>query len=204
MIAALDSAGNATAWNPNANGGVTALAVSGTTVYVGGAFTTIGGQTRSRIAALDAATGNATEWNPGADNTVNCLAVSGTTAYTGGNFANAGQGNSHPYFAQFGGSGSTSVSQPVIHSSVSGNTAIHDAHLSISGLRVTYRLFKSERVYLRLYDLKGRLHAVFVNKRQAEGSYTVNLRSKSPAAGAYVVVLRTGEYCEKKLVSITK
>jgi ubiquitin-protein ligase len=42
-IAALSaSTGLATDWDPNANGGVCALAVSGATVYAGGAFTTIG------------------------------------------------------------------------------------------------------------------------------------------------------------------
>ncbi|GIW09481.1 MAG: hypothetical protein KatS3mg061_0538 [Dehalococcoidia bacterium] len=45
---------------------VYALAVSGSTVYVGGGFTSVGGQTRNRLAALDAATGNVTSWNPNA------------------------------------------------------------------------------------------------------------------------------------------
>ena len=40
------------------------LAVSGGTVYAGGWFTSIGGQARSYIAALDAVTGQATSWNP--------------------------------------------------------------------------------------------------------------------------------------------
>ena len=59
---------------PNPNREVHALAVSGSTVYVGGAFSSfngevsnsIGGQPRDGIAALDAATGNATSWDPSA------------------------------------------------------------------------------------------------------------------------------------------
>ena len=47
-------------WNPNANSGVAALAVSGSVIYAGGWFTSIGGQTRNYIAALDATTGLAT------------------------------------------------------------------------------------------------------------------------------------------------
>jgi hypothetical protein len=43
---------------------VIALAVSGSTVYAGGNFTSIGGQGRGGIAALDPTTGLATAWNP--------------------------------------------------------------------------------------------------------------------------------------------
>jgi hypothetical protein len=74
------------AFNPNANGAVEALAVSGSTVYAGGGFSSIGGQTRNNIAALDASTGNATAWNPGANGAVEALAVFGSTVYAGGGF----------------------------------------------------------------------------------------------------------------------
>jgi len=94
-IAALDAAsGLATPWNPNAGGAtptrVFALALSGNTVYAGGAFNSIGGQARSCIAALDAASGLATPWNPSAGGGVNALAVSGSTVYVGGAFAAIG------------------------------------------------------------------------------------------------------------------
>jgi len=56
---------------------VNALAVSGDTVYAGGTFTSIGGQTRNRIAALNAMTGLAMSWNPNASSSVVALAVSG-------------------------------------------------------------------------------------------------------------------------------
>jgi hypothetical protein len=69
---------------------VLALAISGSTVYAGGIFTGIGGQTRNRIAALDAATGLSTIWNPNANNTVRALAVSGSTVYAGGDFTTIG------------------------------------------------------------------------------------------------------------------
>ena len=83
--------GLATAWNPNANGTVYALAVSGSTVYAGGDFTSIGGQARNRIAALDATTGLATAWNPNANSyRVDALAVSGSTVYAGGYFTSIG------------------------------------------------------------------------------------------------------------------
>jgi hypothetical protein len=59
-------------------------------VYAGGTFSRIGGQWRSRIAAVDAASGTATAWNPSADAAVYALAVSGSTVYAGGGFHSIG------------------------------------------------------------------------------------------------------------------
>ena len=90
-VAKLSATGDLdTAWSPNPDGFVPALAVSGSTVYVGGFFETVGGQPRSNIAAVDAATGAVTSWNPAADGGVDALAVSGSTVYAGGRFASIG------------------------------------------------------------------------------------------------------------------
>ena len=98
-LAALDLAtGALTPWNPNASGSsvspyqtsVTNIAISGSTVYVGGQFTRIGGQWRNYLAALDAVTGAATPWNPGANKLVGALAVSDTQVYAGGTFTSVG------------------------------------------------------------------------------------------------------------------
>jgi len=104
-IAAIDTAtGQVTAWNPDAGGGssqhanVYALAVSGSSVYVGGNFTSIGGQTRNYLAALDATTGLATAWNPNANMIVRALAISGSTVYAGGDFTTIG-GQTRNYLA---------------------------------------------------------------------------------------------------------
>lgn len=93
-IAAIDvTTGGVTTWNPNASSGgavINALAVSGSTVYAGGSFSTIGGQTRNSIAALDATTGNASAWNPNSAGNINAIVVSGTNIYVGGTFATIG------------------------------------------------------------------------------------------------------------------
>ena len=95
-LAALNASdGTATTWNPNPNSEVVALATSeptGPVVYVGGFFTSIGGQTRNKIAALNASDGTATNWNPDATANANvlALAISGSTIYAGGNFPSIG------------------------------------------------------------------------------------------------------------------
>ena len=48
-------------------------------MYTGGYFTSIGGQTRNNIAALDTATALATAWNANAGSGVNTIFVSGST-----------------------------------------------------------------------------------------------------------------------------
>src|SRR6266545_3228973 len=77
-----------------ANGRVTAIARAGDRVYIGGSFTSVGGQPRGGLAALDAATGQlVASWR--ADVTggpVEALAASpdGGTLYVGGDFTAVG------------------------------------------------------------------------------------------------------------------
>ena len=95
-LAAIDAnTGVVTDWNPGATAGlsspyVSAIAVVGSTVYVGGNFTSTGSWPRNRIAGIDAVTGIATTWNPGASDIVSALLVSGSTLYVGGNFSTLG------------------------------------------------------------------------------------------------------------------
>jgi hypothetical protein len=66
-------------WNPNANGSVRTIVLSPdeNRLYVGGTFTSVGGLTRNRLAAIDLATGAVDkQWSAGANSTVWTLAVS--------------------------------------------------------------------------------------------------------------------------------
>ncbi len=95
---ALDAiSGAATAWNASVNGQVIALAVAGSAVYIGGEFTSAGGELRRHIAALDAVTGRATSWNPDASciplqftPCFEALAVDASKVYVIGGFVSIG------------------------------------------------------------------------------------------------------------------
>ncbi len=78
-------------WRPNPDGGCAALVVHGQTLYVGGAFGRIGGQTRNGVAALNAAAGTASaEWNPNVSGSVAALQIAGDRVYLGGDFRRVG------------------------------------------------------------------------------------------------------------------
>jgi hypothetical protein len=78
-------------WNPPPpNFGVTSLASDDSAIYVGGNFTTIGLETRNRIAALSPATGITLGWNPNANGSVSALVTRGGLVYAGGFFTSIG------------------------------------------------------------------------------------------------------------------
>src|SRR5207302_2281034 len=101
-LAAIDSHGQLSAWNPNPDSYVDSLTVAGSTVYVGGEFSQIGGQQRTELAALDPTTGQATAWNANVSCSPYCdqiraMTVSGSTLDVGGTFQASfgGQARNH-------------------------------------------------------------------------------------------------------------
>jgi hypothetical protein len=75
-------------WNPDANGTVRTLRVVGPTVYLGGAFTQVGGASHVRLAKVSATGTGAVDstWTASASGEVFSLSSSGTTLYAGGGF----------------------------------------------------------------------------------------------------------------------
>ncbi len=100
-LAAVDATtGIATSWNPNVSnptwsyfgGGIYAVTVSGSNVYIGGFFSQVGGQSRQAVAAIDINSGVATAWNPGVGyglDVVTDILINGNKAYVVGAFSNA-------------------------------------------------------------------------------------------------------------------
>jgi hypothetical protein len=71
---------------------VSALALAGTDIFVGGGFTNIGGQSRNFVAKLSTTGTGAADatWNPNANGNVTALVSNGADVYAGGNFTSFG------------------------------------------------------------------------------------------------------------------
>lgn len=95
-VAKFSTTGTGTAnptWNPNVLGTeVISMALSGNVLYLGGNFTSVGGQARRHIAKVSAlGTGTLdASWNPNPKQAVKTLAVNGSTLYVGGLFNSIG------------------------------------------------------------------------------------------------------------------
>ncbi len=103
-VAAVSPLSNQVSSTYQTNGRVWAILSIGSTVYIGGTFTTVrppgaaahsGEVPRSRLAAFDRDTGALLPWNPGANKDVYALTASldGTAIYVGGWFAQLGGAN---------------------------------------------------------------------------------------------------------------
>jgi hypothetical protein len=121
-IAALTTAGSATAWDPGADGTVYALATINNKVYVGGSFTTIGGAPRSNLAFLKGTgtTNLLQPWDPSPNLPVYAILVGSTTActsgtgltstvYIGGEFTSLSGGAQRVHIAAIKSSGSGTI-----------------------------------------------------------------------------------------------
>lgn len=105
-LVAVDTSGAVT-WNGNVAGTtavqVTAIALSGSTLYAGGTFvSTVGANavTRTRLAAFDTTSANASSWNPAPDSTVSAITATSSGVLVGGSWANIGS-TALPDFAVF-------------------------------------------------------------------------------------------------------
>ncbi|MGQ0721160.1 MAG: T9SS type A sorting domain-containing protein [Candidatus Eiseniibacteriota bacterium] len=220
-LAALDAGtGAATAWDPVATGPstrVSALAVSGSIVYVGGRFDAIGGRPRENIAALDAVTGAATAWNPGAQalggisSVVHALVVSGSSVCASGSFVGVG-GIPRANFAVI--KTSTRTTAPLTDPSAT--TGVR-AYLQESGSRIAlesapnpfelgtevrFALPAAARVRVDVFDVAGRrVSTPIEDKWLGTGEHRLSFVSDGLPSGVYWCRLQAGvDVVTRKLV----
>lgn len=95
-------------WDPNAqdsvgnNANVTSLAIQSTTLYIGGEFTKLNGETRNGLASVNLSNGTLYVWNPilTTNSSINSLVIDGNTLYAAGNFTTV-NGNTRDKIAQW-------------------------------------------------------------------------------------------------------
>ncbi len=89
-VAAFDtSTGQAAAWDPQVDGPVSAIGVSGSTVYLGGPFTHVSGRDQRYLAAVSAYTAKARNWEPALTSSPITLSLGTDGVLAGGSFAGA-------------------------------------------------------------------------------------------------------------------
>jgi hypothetical protein len=89
-LAAFDSTtGDLLSFNHSLNAKAWAMVPSadGSTLYVGGDFSTIDGASRVKLAAFNTATGNLTSWAPKVSGSIRGMAIHGSTVYFSGSFS---------------------------------------------------------------------------------------------------------------------
>ncbi len=102
------------------NGTVSALALSGTDLYVGGNFTQIGGIAAANIAKYNIQTGKWSNVGGASDlnNRVSSIVVSGSNVFMGGSFTNAGGVANADYIVRWDGSAWNAMGAASLNSSV--------------------------------------------------------------------------------------
>ncbi len=66
------------------------MATDGSLLFIGGAFSTVSGQTRNNLAAVSLSNATVAAWNPNSDGIIGSLALADTAVYAIGSFNNVG------------------------------------------------------------------------------------------------------------------
>jgi len=197
------------------NARVTAIAVLGSDVYVGGSFTqaNLGGTTVSanRIARFNL---NTNTWNAlgsnngnGVNNNVYAIAASGTDVYVGGSFIQANAGGTGAvaanYIARWN-NGATSVEQ--IGDDIPTTYLLSQNYPNPfnPSTTISFSIPTSEFVTLKVYDMLGREVATLVNENLSAGSYSYNFDASNLTSGVYLYKLQAGKYSETKKMILMK
>jgi hypothetical protein len=171
---------------------VSALALDGANLLVGGGFSNIGTQARAGVALVDTASGVATSWDAGlgTGGSVAAVAVTPSRFYIGGSFWSAG-GGTRPNLAGFGGS-TAGVGGPAAHP-----TALAFAPNRPNPFRdatlLHFTLPAQAAVELAIFDPQGRrVRTLVPGQVRAAGTYDVRFERGSLPSGVYLARLRVG------------
>ena len=184
-------------WAPSPNGpredsytaSVDVLATRGSTVFVGGDFTTIAGRQQASLVALDGETGTLLDWDLKPDQSVHALEVSGDRLYAGGYFqAAAGV----PHLALLGATlpgwdPPPALGPAVVLSPIRPNPVRSDA-------TIRYILPSAASVSLSVYDLQGRrVESLLDGQVQPAGLHQLFVSAQHLKAGCYFFRLEAGK-----------
>ncbi len=184
-VEAIDGAtGDVLPWSLSSNGSVGCIAAGGRRVYLGGRFTTIGGQPRGSLASINAFDRTLTGWNPNVTGAVTAIAPVDDVVYTGGTFT-AVDGEPHSNLAaiddpsQLVNVPSSAVARPELLGPAAPNP------FAVSAV-VRFDLPRTARTTLDLIDVTGRRAKTLVDERaMAAGAHEVTLKRGGLAAGIY-------------------
>jgi hypothetical protein len=212
-LAAVDAlTGEVLPWDPNLSPGhvnvpyVKALSVVGNTLYVGGDFSAIAGQSRRNLAAVDVLTDSLLPWDPEPDGLVWCLAGHDDAVFAGGGFERVrsqscsgiaritpATGPRDPRWPGYPGRHHTMAGLELVVPSPAPGTS-----------RIRFSLPAAAPVKLALFDLQGRrVMDLLVGEWQAAGEHEVGLRATELPRGVYFCRLEAGEtVVTRKLVLV--
>lgn len=175
-----------------ANFQVMGLALDDDTLYVGGNFTEVGGETRSNLAALDTADASVKAWNPGANNIVSDFVIDGTgssaTIYVGGAFTTLGGATRHGLGAVPANSDSATSFDPDLSVGAANNGGGYTASMELSGSGSTATLYVGGSFGYVGTDTRNNFAAIDVSTSQAT-SLVGNLTSGGDPTAAVVYEL---------------
>ncbi len=161
------------------------LAWSNGRLYAGGNFTSVAGQPRNRLAAIDVSQAIPTPWHPDVDRAVFALAAAGRTIYVGGEFTSV-SGDRHSYLAAINDDGPpiAAVSPGRMPEGLELGAATPNPFTAST--RVSFDLPRDSRASLEMLDVTGRrVRWVLEGHVLAAGHHEIVLQSRHLQAGVY-------------------
>jgi hypothetical protein len=187
---------------PGFNNEVLCLAVDGSTVYAGGLFTAINGDTTTM---MHVAKWNGTSWSQmgqGLNTAVYSLCISGGGyLYAGGDFTYSGT-TPIQHVAKW----SIPIGIQQINNEIPVKHALGQNYPNPFNPSTKFRfsLAETEDVTITVYDITGKTVEKLVNEKLNAGSYEVEWNAVKLSSGTYFYKLKAGNYTETRKMVLVK